>query len=58
MANPYAVLRNRFEQVNRPIVCELDGEPDEPETENPAHDWIPLELFVGFIMVLMFLCNV
>jgi len=58
MANVYAVLRTRLQDVNRPIVCSLDDEEDEPREANPEHDWVALELFVGFIIVLTMLCNV
>ena len=54
MANPYVVLRNRLQDINRPVICELDDEQPEPQT---GRDLIPMELFIGFLVVLSFLCT-
>lgn len=55
MANPYAVLRNRLQDINRPVVCELDDETR--EEAQTGRDLIPMELFIGFLVVLSFLCT-
>jgi hypothetical protein len=54
MASAFSVLRNRLQEVNRPIVCDLDDE----SQEDTGHDWVPLEILVGFVLVLAFLCQV
>jgi hypothetical protein len=53
MANSFPILRTRTMQAAHPVICHER----EQHKESERHDWVPLEILVGFIVVLYFLCQ-